>query len=67
MVIFVTLGLMCNMRNDDYSINTDEDIDFDMVEGDTSLQDEPDNDPSTEDEVYGEVVETAEVYKKTLF
>ena len=55
------------MRNDDYSINTDEDIDFDMVEGDTSLQEELDNDPSTEDEVYGEVVETAEVYKKTLF
>ena len=52
------------MRNDDYSINTDEDIDFDMVEGDTSLQEEPSYDPSTEEEVYGEVVD---VYKKTLF
>lgn len=52
---------------EDYLIKIEEDITVDTIEGDTSFQDEPTNDPSTEDEVYGEIEETPEVYKKTLF
>ena len=63
MVIFAILDLMFNMTREDYMtdrINALENLSdryLGLVEGDTSHEEEPDHDDSTEFRIYGDVYE----------
>ena len=64
MVIFAILDLMFSMTREDYLIkeNTEPTIvSDDMVEGDTSLEEEPTCDTSDENEVFGEIEEVHKI------